>query len=78
MNRPMHCRDAIEIFAELLDQTLAAGVLEQLERHVRNCQPCRTYLNTYGKTRKLVGSAGRVEMPDEVKSRLRHFLLAHL
>ena len=78
MNAPMTCKDAIAIIGDFLDQTLAPDGLEQLEQHLRNCQPCRAYLNTYRKTRRLVGEAGRVEMPNELKSRLRRFLIEQL
>ena len=71
----MTCKDAIDIFADFLDQTLASDAGEQLEAHLRDCAPCRAYLNTYRKTRGLVSEAGRVEMPEELKSRLRRFLL---
>jgi hypothetical protein len=74
----MSCRDAIEIIADFLGQSLAPGEPERLERHLRDCHPCRAYLNTYRRTRRLVGKARRVEMPDEVKSRLRQLLIAHL
>jgi anti-sigma factor (TIGR02949 family) len=74
----MTCKDAIDILAEFLDQTLAPSDIEQLEVHLRDCAPCLAYLNTYRKTRRLVGEAGRVEMPDELKSRLRKFLLDEL
>ena len=70
----MTCKDAIDILADFLDQTLTSGAVEQLEAHLRDCAPCRSYLNTYRKTRGLVGAAGRVEMPAEMKSRLREFL----
>jgi anti-sigma factor RsiW len=74
----MTCKDAIDIIADFLDQTLASGALEELEVHLRDCEPCRAYLNTYRKTRGLVGEEGRVEMPEELKARLRRFLLAQL
>ena len=78
MDKLMTCRDAVAMIAEFLDQTLAPGALEQLGQHLRDCQPCRAYLNTYRKTRRLIGMTGRVEMPAEMRSRLRNFLLAHL
>ena len=78
MNAPTTCRDVIAIIGDFLDQTLTPDVLGQLEQHLRNCQPCRAYLNTYRKTRRLVGEAGRVEMPNELKSRLRRFLIEQL
>jgi predicted anti-sigma-YlaC factor YlaD len=75
---PMTCQDAIDIVADFLDQTLASDALETLEAHLRDCEPCRAYLNTYRRTRGLAAEAGRVEMPAEMKSRLRSFLLAQL
>ena len=74
----MTCKDAIDIIADFLDQVLASDAADALEAHLRECEPCRAYLNTYRKTRGLVSEAGRVAMPDELKSRLRHFLLEQL
>jgi len=74
----MTCKDAIDIIADFLDQTLASDAIEELEAHLRDCEPCRAYLNTYRKTRGLVGEAGRVEMPEELKARLRRFLQGQL
>ena len=74
----MTCRDAIDIIADFLDQTLASDAIEALEDHLRDCEPCRAYLNTYRKTRGLVTEVGRVEMPAELKARLRRFLLEQL
>ena len=46
--------------------------------HLRDCAPCRAYLNTYRKTRELTAKAGRAPMPEEMKQRLRRFLLDRL
>ena len=59
----MTCRDAIDVLAEFLDQTLSHEAGEALEAHFRDCPPCLAYLSTYRATRELVGKAGRVEMP---------------
>ena len=64
--------------AEFLDLVLTPGAVAELEGHVRDCRPCLAYLNTYRKTRGLVGQAGRVEMPTEMRARLRRFLLDQL
>lgn len=74
----MTCRDAIERLADYLERTLAPAVLDELERHLIGCEPCRAYLATYRKTRALGAHAARVAMPDEMKARLRQFLLARL
>jgi anti-sigma factor (TIGR02949 family) len=74
----MTCRDAIDVLAEFLDQTLSHEAGEALEAHFSDCPPCRAYLKTYRATRGLVGEAGRVEMPPEVRARLRKFLIDQL
>ena len=74
----MTCRDAIDVLAEFLDQTLSDEAGEALEAHFIDCPPCRAYLRTYRATRGLVGEAGRVEMPPEVRARLRQFLIERL
>jgi anti-sigma factor RsiW len=74
----MTCRDAIDVLAEFLDQTLSREAGEALEAHLRDCAPCRAYLSTYRATRGLVGEAGRVEMPAELRTRLRQFLIDQL
>jgi mycothiol system anti-sigma-R factor len=74
----MTCRDAIDLIAEFLDQALAPESVAALEAHLQDCAPCRAYLATYRKTRRLVGQAGQVQMPDEMRERLRQFLLDQL
>jgi anti-sigma factor (TIGR02949 family) len=74
----MTCREAIDIMAEFLDRTLSPDSIAELEAHLRDCAPCRAYLATYRKTRGLVGQAGNVEMPSEMRERLRRFLLDQL
>ena len=74
----MTCKDAIAILADYLESTLSPELMEKLEEHLRDCAPCRAYLATYRKTKSLAADAGRVEMPEEMKTRLREFLLAQL
>ena len=74
----MTCEDAIAILAEFLDHALPAAVGEALEAHLSDCAPCRAYLRTYEKTRWLVGRMERPEMPAELKTRLRAFLVDQL
>ncbi len=74
----MTCRDAIAVLADYLEHALDPDVVQALESHLAGCEPCRAYLATYRKTRALGARAARVEMPDEMKTRLRQFLLARL
>ena len=74
----MTCHDAIDVLAEHLDQLLSPQMASELQKHPNDCAPCVAYLATYRKTRELVGKAGRVDMPDELKARLRQFLVDQL
>ena len=74
----MTCRDAVAVLADYLEQTLAADMLAALEHHLTDCAACRAYLATYRKTREIGAEAQRVEMPEEMKARLRRFLLDQL
>ena len=70
----MTCRELIAILDDYLDGTLADDLRADLEDHLANCIPCRAYLATYRKTREIGTPAARVEMPDEMRARLRRFL----
>ena len=74
----MTCRELIDVLQEYLDRELAGDVVAELERHLEDCAPCRAYLATYRKAREVGAAAGRVAMPEEMKTRLRRFLLDKL
>ena len=74
----MTCQDAIALLSDYLEMTLGADTIAELERHLAECAPCVAYLNTFLATRRMAAAAARVEMPDEMKARLRSFLLARL
>jgi anti-sigma factor RsiW len=74
----MTCRELIALLADYLEASLSPEVIAQLERHLGDCAPCVAYLNTYRRTREVAADAGRVEMPEEMKARLRAFLLDRL
>jgi anti-sigma factor RsiW len=72
------CRDAIALMSEYLDALLDDEALRALEAHLASCPPCVAYLNTLRRTREVTAEAGRVEMPAEMRGRLRQFLLERL
>jgi anti-sigma factor RsiW len=74
----MTCRELIAVLADSLEQSLSGDAGADLERHLADCAPCRAYLATYVKTRAIGADAQRVEMPEEMKARLRQFLLERL
>jgi len=70
------CKEAIEKLAEYLDGELTPETGRRLEVHLEVCAPCRAYLATYRKTKELTAKVNRVEMPADLKRRLRALLLA--
>ena len=70
----MTCREAIDVLADYLESTLTPDALERLEAHLRECAPCRAYLATYKRATELAAKANRVEMPPELRRRLKDFL----
>jgi len=74
----MTCKEAIGVLGDFLEQTLSSEAGRDLEAHLRDCEPCRAYLNTYDKTRRLTAGAGRIQMPPELRARLHRFLLDKL
>ena len=72
------CRDLIGLLLDYLESTLDEDTIALFERHLADCAPCRAYLRTYDRSRRLVGDVGRVEMPVEMRDRLRDLLLGRL
>jgi anti-sigma factor (TIGR02949 family) len=68
------CQEAIEKLAEYLDAELAPEALARFEAHLGICAACRAYFATYRKTKDLAAKVNRVEMPEELKARLRALL----
>ena len=74
----MTCKDVIEILSDYLEEALSPAAMARLEQHLRDCPPCIAYLNTFRRSRELAGEVSQVEMPPEMKQRLRSFLFEHL
>ncbi len=73
------CKDFIEdLLVDYPEHTLSPEVEADFERHLAVCPPCLSYLNTYKRSRDLVGRAAPAEMPPEMKTILRKFLLEQL
>lgn len=73
------CKQFIQDFlADYLEAGLDSGVVADLEAHLAICPPCVAYMNTYKKTRNLVGRGAAADVPQEMKTILRRFLLEQL
>jgi len=72
------CREVVGLLADYLESALGQERMRELEEHLAGCEPCRAYLNTYQRTKALTAETERVAMPEEMKDRLRQFLLRAL
>ena len=68
----------VGLLADYLESALGQGRVGELEDHLAGCEACQAYLNTYRRTKALAAVAERVAMPEEMKDRLRQFLLRAL
>jgi anti-sigma factor RsiW len=68
------CRDVIGLLLDYVEETLGPELVADLERHLQDCPPCRAYHRTYQRTQRLTGEVAAVEMPAELKDRLRTWL----
>jgi hypothetical protein len=68
------CREAIARMSEFVGRELGPIDVAQLMLHLATCAPCRAYLRTLRRTIQVAGRAADVEMPEEMKRRLRAFL----
>ncbi len=71
-------RFVLDLLYDYLDAALGPEVVAEVEGHLAECDPCRAYLATYRRTREIAADAVAEPMPDEMKTRLRAFLLEQL
>jgi len=74
----MTCRELIAVLDDYVDGVMPEDARAELERHLADCAPCRAYLATYRKAREIGAAAGRVDIPDDMKRRLRQFVRNNL
>ncbi len=72
------CKEAIALLGDYLEATLGPAAGTDLEHHLQECEACTAYLNTYRKSRELTATVARVEMPAEMRTRLRDYVIAKL
>ena len=68
------CREVIARLLDYLGRELGPFDVLRLIVHLAGCAPCRAYLRTLRATIRVTARAADVEMPAEMKQRLRAFL----
>ena len=65
----MTCRELVDFLADFLDGTMPSDVREHFEKHLKNCPPCVSFLNTYNTGAELARAAYQddcCEMPEDL------------
>ena len=68
------CREVIAQLSDYLGRELGPFDVLRIIVHLAGCAPCRAYLRTLRAAIRIAGRAADVEMPEEMKQRLRAFL----
>jgi hypothetical protein len=68
------CREVIARLSDYLGRELGPFDVLRIIVPLAGCAPGRAYLRTLRATIRVAGRAGGVEMPEEMKQRLRAFL----
>ena len=64
------CRNLLSQLSDYVDGDLDTALCAEIEKHMADCPDCRAVVNTLEKTVELYRTAGQVEVPSEVESRL--------
>ncbi len=70
----MTCQDLVDLLSEYVDRELDPAAARQLEDHLRGCDDCTAFLNTFRRTRTMTRAAVEAAMPAEPRARLRRFV----
>ena len=69
------CRQVFERLSEYLNRELPEGDCAELEKHIRDCEPCVAFVESLKKSVQLCGSYQPVEPPPALSPQARQSLL---
>jgi len=72
------CREVIARLGDYVEAALGRLTRARVTLHLWLCPECRAYLATYRRTIALIERAGRIEMPQQARSRVTQALLDRL
>lgn len=71
----MNCKELVYLLSDYLDGSMEEQLRQELSAHIEMCEPCLNFLRTYDKTRILCRQIQPEEIPEEMRQRLRSFVL---
>lgn len=76
----MECKEIFDRLGEYIDMELDPGLCDEIERHIKNCEPCIAFINTLKKTVELFQDKNHThkDIPKPVSANLHKFLKKEL
>ena len=76
MRRQEHngCAKIRELLSDFLDNDLSESDLDEVERHLSECEPCAAFMDTLRATVALLRASARNEAPPGFRDRVREHL----
>jgi hypothetical protein len=71
----MNCKEMVYLLSDYLEGTMEESLSRELSLHLELCEPCMNFLRTYDKTRILCRLIKPEEIPEEVRQRLKTFVV---
>jgi hypothetical protein len=71
----MNCKELVYLLGDYLEGSMEEHLRQELAVHIERCEPCMNFLKTYDKTRILCRQLQPEEIPEEVRNRLKAFVL---
>jgi len=68
------CRDVVRLMGDYQDQELSTTLKARIDSHIRSCDCCQEFKNSYEATVELAATLGEHEVPNDVQNRLRKSL----
>lgn len=70
----MGCKEILEKLSEYIDGELDPKICQDLEHHMKDCNPCLLFIDSLKKTITLYKYASAEPLPKEVHLRLHEYL----
>ncbi len=72
----MDCKEIFDKISDYIDQDLDPGICDEIEEHIKDCEPCIAFLNTLKKSVELFNRSASApeDIPLPVSTNLMRFL----
>lgn len=71
----MNCKELVYLLEDYLEGTMEEHLMRDFSAHIEKCEPCKNFLKTYDTTRILCRKMKPEEIPAEVRTRLKEFVM---